>query len=240
MIYTDFYGLIAKFLEEKAADKAKQKTSTRSYFTIACILVCVAGLVYHFEVITEEYLEYKTVTATAVYNPDSFDPPAVSICVPLGHFKSYRYLIDFRIDINDTIRNTFQEKWESAKLTVLIHQANKIPHSRDAPFVKYFWQPEKEPNVVQLLYNQITTHYLKSPFESNCYDYVLDDKLASRGDCREKCIKDGILKKYGKVGRCQATTIYDRCPCPDYCPSQIDSTMDISIKSGSRHRLIAA
>lgn len=34
---------------------------------------------------------------------------------------------------------------------------------------------------------------LKYPFESYCYDYFKDLKYDSRGYCREKCIKEGIL-----------------------------------------------
>lgn len=128
----------------------------------------------------------------------------------LEHYSKDKFVLEFTIDVQSSLNFTISSSnpgW--ACVTLFFHESDKIVHKYDQPSVWYFWQPTVEPNVAQLNYYQITTKYLKYPFSHNCYDYSVDSKLESKGDCIEKCTKDGIIKKYGKVGRVTSTYEYD-------------------------------
>ena len=270
------------------------------------VLICSAGLLYHLNVITNEYLSYQMVTSTSVLSRDIVEPPAISICVELEDFRAYfpdncslgdqnicplenyslhdvmnkysgslsenlyffnyesndffdenvdqnillqnqtlQYYFDRHkcIRINCSLNNIVSDKtsdingpgletdWRQdfllhvyiwfkgafknkhrkdwANFRIMLHEPKKIAHNRDAPVVLYYWYPDNEPNTAKLNYYQVTTKYLKKPFAHACYDYAKDGNMESRGDCQEKCLRDGILRKYGKVGRCLSTTVYD-------------------------------
>ena len=130
----------------------------------------------------------------------------------LEHYSKEKFFLEFTIDVQSSLNlsssssNTTND-W--VYVTLFLHEYKKIGHKYDQSFVRYFWQPFVEPNVARLNYHQITTKYLKYPFSHNCYDYSVNSKLESKGDCIEKCTKDGIIKKYGKVGRVTSTYEYD-------------------------------
>lgn len=117
------------------------------------------------------------------------------------------YLLDTHLNITATLQNKQRRRW--IDIYIMLHEFNKIAHDKDASVVKYYWNPDREPNSAKLIYYQVTTKYLKKPFAHACYDYAKDENMESRGDCQEKCLRDGILRKYGKVGRCLSTTVYD-------------------------------
>ena len=122
----------------------------------------------------------------------------------LEHNLDDIYLLDFFLNIRNT-----RLIGRLVHLTIFFTEPEKIGHNRDSAFERYFWEPAIEPNVARLNYHQITTKYLKYPFDHDCYEYAKDDSLESKGDCQEKCTKNGTFKKYGRVGRVMSTYTYD-------------------------------
>lgn len=121
------------------------------------------------------------------------------------------YLIDTYLWIKGALNDKYP-KYPSKliEIKILLHEQDTIAHNRDASSITYVTEPYARKPAARLIYNQVATEYLKYPFAHACYNYKKDEKFESRGDCREKCMRDGILRKYGKSGRCLSTSDFDK------------------------------
>lgn len=115
------------------------------------------------------------------------------------------YILDYKVNMEKVTNTT--NTW--LFVTLFFHDAKMIGHNRDYHFVRYFWDKKAEPNVARLNYQQITTKYLKYPFQHKCHDYSKDGNIESKGHCHELCTHDGLLNKHGSVGRVVSTTVFD-------------------------------
>lgn len=127
-------------------------------------------------------------------------------------------LIQFTLDIVSSIETDLVSN-SSINIAIFFHEHSKLGHNRDSPIGRYYWEPvipgrKGEPNVARMNYHQVTTKYMRHPYEHGCIDYNDSSSSSSKifeskGDCQEKCTRDGILEKYGNVGRVVSTTIFD-------------------------------
>ena len=121
------------------------------------------------------------------------------------------YLIDTYLWIKGALDDKYPKYPNKLiEVKIILHEQDKIAHNRDASSITYVTEPHVRKPAARLIYNQVTTEYLKYPFAHACYNYTKDEKFESRGDCREKCMRDGILRKYGRSERCLSTTDFDK------------------------------
>ena len=129
------------------------------------------------------------------------------------------FLLDVTFDIP-----TIVSRADAVNMWMLIHEAEKLPRLRDTQSVQFQWQPKEEDNAHEFDYNQITTHYLKYPFHTDCINYAFasDEKLApKKGDARKKLAsKKGDAKK--KLASDKRLAFESRGDCLENC---IDNEM---------------
>ena len=79
------------------------------------------------------------------------------------------------------------------KINIFIHSPNSLPSfllEKDTPIVLDI---KKSPVLTNIEYNQVTTELLDSNYDTNCFEYDIDYKLANfnmRSDCMTSCTQN--------------------------------------------------
>lgn len=119
------------------------------------------------------------------------------------------FLLDTFLGVQHSIGHG---KWIDVAI-FLTDSTNRVPHHRDQTYLHNFYDSSKTADdVSKISYYEVVTRYMTYPYGHDCYDNsnkVINETFESRGDCIEKCTNEGLLKKYGSVGRVMSTTEYD-------------------------------